>query len=160
MWVHTHTAACISFYLSPISLPYRGKHLPISLTLTDPVEQKVNEIFFHLVHHHQKYPFYQWQGCFCWEWWTRQMESSLMNLLCFWHLRKAFFALQKWGNHTGNLFYHLTFTSSLLSIISIFKGEGIKLLRQRMMRISALIIFWTWRSQKNEVAMLNIYSFK
>lgn len=29
-----------------------------------------------------------------------------------------------------------------------------------MMRISALIIFLTWRSQNNEVAMLNIYSFK
>lgn len=144
----------LSVFLSLIFLPYRCKQLPI--------QQKVNEIFFHFEHYQQKYPCSQWQIYFYF--FLLGMADETEGIFSadppvFLSFGKSLFCCEKSVNHAGNLFPHLTFTASPLSIIRILR-EGMKILRQRMMGISALVNFCTCRSQTNGATKLNIYSYE
>lgn len=144
----------LSVFLSLIFLPYRCKQLPI--------QQKVNEIFFHFEHYQQKYPCSQWQIYFYF--FLLGMADETEGIFSadppvFLSFGKSLFCREKSVNHAGNLFPHLTFTASPLSIIRILR-EGMKILRQRMMGISALVNFCTCRSQTNGATKLNIYSYE
>lgn len=48
-----------------------------------------------------------------------------MNLL-FLAFEKSILCLENLVNHTGNLFCHLTFTTNLLPIIRVYKGERMR----------------------------------